>query len=464
MNASDSAKTRILDAIDARRSPLRDYQRPVIEALLSGVSPVVVTMSRQAGKNETAARAIAALLITSSLSNPGSIISAAPSLKVQGPVATKRLAQILDLLPLRYRARGYAVEVGHSQYLVASAHPQAAVVGLTASIALIADEAQDIDPPLWLRKFAPMAASTNAPTWLFGTEWTDQTLLATTRAHARELEKHDGRRRVFQIPWRTVAAEVPAYGAHVRAQIAELGPDHPAIRTQYELLPLAAGGRLLATGLEHLFYGNHPPETRHTQGPYVMAADIAGSATQHGRHDYTAAHVARVIPTATTTRLELVQSVHWRDMPAPDTANRLDALFNAFQPLACTIDATGIGQPIADQLQLRHPGRITPLQITPATKSALIWSLVAAIAGNRIRFYRHDPADEAQTATREQAEAATLAPGASLARAAWTVPGHDDLLTALAILAHTAPPSLPAHTSLIIENADPLDGDRRHEK
>ena len=42
-------------------------------------------------------------------------------------------------------------------------------------------------------------------------------------------------RRVFLVPWDRVAAEVPAYGDYVAAEMARLGDSHPLVRTQYKL-------------------------------------------------------------------------------------------------------------------------------------------------------------------------------------------------------------------------------------
>ena len=50
-----------------------------------------------------------------------------------------------------------------------------------------------------------MAASTNATTVLYGTAWTERTLLAQTIESLRRQEAQDGQRRVFTVPWEQVA-------------------------------------------------------------------------------------------------------------------------------------------------------------------------------------------------------------------------------------------------------------------
>ena len=98
------------------------------------------------------------------------------------------------------------IEVGSARAAFLSADPTANARGETASLLLVCNEAQDVDPAWWHAVFAPMAASTGAPTVFLGTPWTPDTLLAL------ELEAKDGIRRVFRVAWEEVAESVPAYG------------------------------------------------------------------------------------------------------------------------------------------------------------------------------------------------------------------------------------------------------------
>jgi hypothetical protein len=63
-----------------------------------------------------------------------------------------------------------------------SADPESNVVGATASLLLEIDEAQDVSPDTFDKDFRPMAATTNATTVMYGTAWSDDTLLARQRA------------------------------------------------------------------------------------------------------------------------------------------------------------------------------------------------------------------------------------------------------------------------------------------
>ena len=75
-----------------------------------------------------------------------------------------------------------------------------------------------------------------------------------------------------------MAAEVPAYGAHVRARIAQLGADHPFIRTEYCLEPLATEDGLLPARRRARMQGGHPRAHTPTPGTeYALTLDVGGA-------------------------------------------------------------------------------------------------------------------------------------------------------------------------------------------
>jgi len=156
---------------------LRTYQARVLGSLFKAIpgsrgAQFTVMLPRQAGKNEISARLIGGLLAAHG-KRGGSIIICAPTLYPQARISLERTR--LALLA-SVRKVGMAVRVEENtirfQGAVAtflSASPAAHVAGHTASIAIIADEAQDIEADWFDRQFRPMAASTGAPTVLFGT-------------------------------------------------------------------------------------------------------------------------------------------------------------------------------------------------------------------------------------------------------------------------------------------------------
>lgn len=171
----------------ARRPLLRAYQRRVYHSLLAGVlrergATFTVLFPRQAGKNEVSAKLTAALLRLHA-EQGGTVVVCAPTLTPQARISQERLLRALrasvDMLSVKTpsQARDNVVSVGRASAIFLSASPAAHVAGHSASIALIADEAQDIETDWFDRQFRPMAASTAAPTVMFGTPWDGATLL-----------------------------------------------------------------------------------------------------------------------------------------------------------------------------------------------------------------------------------------------------------------------------------------------
>src|SRR5437764_971106 len=87
--------------------------------------------------------------------------------------------------------------------------------------------------------------------WLFARQaGKDETL-------ARALAECDVAGTVFRADWQRVAADVPAYGDHVRGRIAALGATHPFIRTEYGLEELDAAGGLFPPARQAQMRGDH---------------------------------------------------------------------------------------------------------------------------------------------------------------------------------------------------------------
>ncbi|HEY7908983.1 MAG TPA: hypothetical protein VIC60_08905, partial [Thermomicrobiales bacterium] len=250
---------------------LRPYQltpaRAIVHSALAGDgASFAVVFARQAGKDELLAQVIAFLLIRRQRRG-GEIVVAAPSLVPQGQITLRRIADRLAsaslFAPEVETEGGHIVRVGRAAVRFVSAGPMAQARGATASLLLVANEAQDIEPERWDAVFDPMGASTDATTVFAGTVWTRNTLLARQMAQAQEgLRTKDlglcGESKdlvlspqssvLFEADWRAVAREVPAYGARVRRRMAELGEQHPFIRTEYCLQPLDDAGMLFDAG------------------------------------------------------------------------------------------------------------------------------------------------------------------------------------------------------------------------
>jgi hypothetical protein len=442
---------------------LRGYQTPparaIAESVIEGLGrEFVVVFSRQSGKDEMLAQVCAFLLSRYRLTG-GNVIVGLPALRPQGIIARDRLVERLQTPLTRDQVRlreGTIVEVGEASVRFLSAARGANSRGNTASLLLVANEAQDIDPDVWDAVFAPMAAASNATTLFLGTVWSGTTLLARQMRLLAELQRADGVQRVFRVPWHDVAVELPVYGEYVRRQIDLLGEQHPFIRTEYELEELDGAGGLFPAERRSLVQGHFPPQDRADDSGafYALAVDVAGEEEQGNegervrqaqpRKDSTAVAVVR-ITAGQAPAFEVVAWYLW-------TGTRHTILHRRIEHLATivwnvrhvVIDATGVGAGLATFLRESLGERVvTPFIFSSASKSQLAWDFLGMIDSGRFRVFDgqlcRDP-EQARLAAlfMRQMEACryTVLPGPGrLLR--WGVEDgmlHDDLLMAAALV------------------------------
>lgn len=274
-----------------REQPLRAYQSEAARAVMTSVltgqrDQFAVVFSRQAGKDEMLAQLLALLLLRRA-HRGGTVIVAAPTLQPQALISRDRLLERLRAnpltAPLTTTRDRTTIAVGKAKATFLSAARTANARGQTADLALIANEAQDIDPAVWDAVFDPMAASANATTLFLGTVWSKDTLLARQMRHLREQQDSDGRQRLFVMPWQRVAKDVPAYGDRVRARMDQLGERHPFIRTEYFLEELDGENSLFPPHRIAQMQGDHPRQHRATPGKrYALLLDVAGEEESGG--------------------------------------------------------------------------------------------------------------------------------------------------------------------------------------
>src|ERR1700690_1708623 len=165
---------------------MRSYQLEPAKAILQSIRyqqglSFVVIISRQSGKDELAANLKAFLLARFENTEAG-IVEVNPTYKPQTINAIARLERRLSsnlLTKIHWRKRSDFMRLfGMAQVSFLSGDASANVVGAVASTLLIVNEAQDIEPAIYDKNFAPMVASTNATRVFMGTSWTSQTLLA----------------------------------------------------------------------------------------------------------------------------------------------------------------------------------------------------------------------------------------------------------------------------------------------
>lgn len=442
-------------------APLRRYQlapaRAIADSIVAGRGDeFCLVFARQSGKDELLAQLIAWLLARYRRAG-GRVVVGVPAVDPQGRVAIARLTERLRT-PLTRGAepRGYEVALERASVRYLSASQLANPRGQTASLALIANEAQDIDPDIWDARFAPMAASTNATRVYSGTIWTRSGLLWRQIELLRQLEARDGRPRVWFVPWRTVAEENPAYGRYVEGEIAKLGASHPFIRTEYELQPIDGTGGLFPPDRQAQLRGDFPPllaprPIEQVGVVYAATLDVAGEEEEHiegqpvrahnRRRDSSVLTIWRVIPGASReqTRYEAVQRYEWVGLAQTALHDRvLGLLRDTWRAVHVVVDCTGVGAGVASFLARSLGDRsVTQFRFTLASKSQLGWDFVGMIDAGRVKVY-DDDSDITRRFWRQASETTfALLPGpGKLMR--WSVPDpnvHDDLIVSAALVA-----------------------------
>ncbi|HLH61634.1 MAG TPA: hypothetical protein VKV20_08125 [Ktedonobacteraceae bacterium] len=470
--------------------PLYPYQLEIAEAILASIldgkgSIFTVMMARQSGKNQLSAVLEAYLL---ACMPQGTIVKAAPTFTPQIITSRLRLLSLLDTPFTRDRiwtSNGYILGLAPTadpillrnhagpRIMFFSAGPESNVVGATADLLLEIDEAQDVLLEKFNRDFRPMAAVANATTILYGTAWTDHTLLAQQRAANLELEQRTGVRQHFEHDWRTLAAINPAYRTFVQQEIARLGEDHPAIQTQYFLRPISGAGYFLNELQKTLLQGTHAWEDApDSDGCYIAGMDIAGeerpapgtaiasdtlthTSSAGSRRDSTVITIGRVY--YNELDLPCINVVHhqwWTGRPYLEQYAAALALVERWNTRALVIDATGLGAGLASLLSNRlGQERVIPFTFTRPGKSRLAYTLLSLLNSGRLKLYAHNGAPPAiyEEVWKQLRQARYRLPAPEVLDI-YVDPtdGHDDFLISLALLAEALQSLVSPATSTLI--------------
>ncbi len=481
MKYSPDAISRFADRVLGK--PLYPYQSEVAAAILDSIRfekghVFTVMMARQSGKNQLSAVLEAYLLTCMS---QGTIVKAAPTFSPQSINSRLRLLSLLDTSFTRKRvwqSHGHIIGLApqadptlvrtHAgpRVMFFSASPESNVVGATADLLLEIDEAQDVAREKFDRDFRPMASTCNATTILYGTAWSDSTLLAQQRAVNLERQQRTGERLHFEFDWHTLAAINPAYRTFVEQEIARLGEDSLVIQTQYCLRPLNGAGYFLNTLQKTLLQGMHYwEEMPHEDGWYIAGMDVAGearptsgmttSSSASARRDSTVITIGRVCYNELgLPAIEVVHHEWWTGRSHLEQYAATVALVERWGIRSLVIDGTGIGAGLASLLVDRLGAeRVTAFTFSRPSKSRLAYQLLTLLNSGRLKLYE---ATDAPTSIYSEC-------WYQLQHARYRLPapdildfyvdpsdGHDDFLISLALLAEAANTiTAPASSSLV---------------
>jgi len=469
--------------------PLYPYQLEVAEAILASIDSqqgniFTVMMARQSGKNQLSAVIEAYLL---NFREAGTIVKAAPTFTPQIINSRLRLLSLLADESSRDRlwtSNGYIVGLApvddpallraHAgpRVMFYSAAPESNVVGATADLLLEIDEAQDVSHEKFNRDFRPMASTTNATTILYGTAWSDDTLLAQQRATNFALEEHTGRRLHFEYDWHTLAAINPSYRTYVEQEIARLGEEHLAIQTQYFLRPISGAGYLLNPLQRILLQGTHPWEAEPlSEGNYIAGMDVAGEerpvpasalrrsvSTPRRQRDSSILTIGRVhYNTLSLPGIEVVHQQWWTGMSQGDQYAATVALIEHWGIRSLVIDSTGLGEGLSSLLfDNLGKERVTRFTFTRPSKSHLSYQLLSLVNSGRLKLYdpHTAPHNIYQECWHQLCHARYRLPGPDVLDM-YVDPseGHDDFLISLALLCEALDAFTPPAASAMVRPA-----------
>jgi len=472
----------------ARRGSAIDlypYQVEAGDAILNSIRAglgltFVLMFPRQSGKDELLAQLTSYLMRLLS-GRERTIIVVNPTYQPQGLNAIMRLESRLEMNPIthgQYHREGpHTRRLGKCRITFLSGNADSNVVGSTASLLLIVNEAQDIQPQVYDRKFAPMCASRNTTRVLCGTAWTSTTLLARELGRAR-LEEADGIQRVFIQTARDVRSSNPEYGRFVDAEVRRLGRDHPTIRSQFFCETIDAESGMFPPRRMALLAGDqsaqHSPAAG---GVYAFLLDVAGqdeqcmgsagAPLQDPRRDSTALSIVcldfSTLESLGAPTFRVVARRAWQGLSHLTIFGQLKALADTWMPQHIVLDATGTGEGLWALMQRHFPGQVVPFKFTQRSKSELGWRFLGVVETGRLRLCDWDDQVRQQYA----ACRAEILPGPARTLR-WGVPEgrrtpdgelvHDDHLMADALVAvlDRMDWHLPMQARIFNPGADPL--------
>lgn len=309
--------------------PLYPYQEQwaqhVLAAALNGrTETIIVEMPRQSGKNETSAKLEVQLLAGARRARK-TIVKAAPTNKPQTEQSKLRFADLAQQAERRLRryglvfkpSLGYRFECGRAAIAFLSAQVNANVVGATANLLLEIDEAQDVQSAKYYKDFDPMRASTGAPLVMYGTTWTDDTLLERNKQMVLDNPRLG---KAYRVTPDQVAEAMPGYGPFVDAKVAQLGRHHPLVATQYFLEPLQNRGRALPRATLAAMTGTHGRRAQRTDEPLIVAGLDFASA------DESSAELSSLMTTSKRDSTALTIGAAWWDERHDYPELRIDVL------------------------------------------------------------------------------------------------------------------------------------------
>lgn len=414
------------------KRPLRGVQAEIIKRVEKHVAAhdggvVTIQSSRQTGKNETSALLQRRHLWRNQNSlHKSSWIRTAPTHEPQIVNSKKRLEELmrvdrknvighpLFLNKKIQKSEGYIWKLGNATVEFMSSGPHSNVVGATASECLDMDEAHFVDRKKLDEDFMPFVASTNAVTLLWGVAANGLDAIEAYRQVNIENKRLDLNLYYPCDVWMEVN---PIYAAHVNGRVQALGYDHPIIKTQYRLLPVANEGTFLnRRQVESLLNGQHERLAAPIVGrQYEFLIDVAGGneefdpddamksldtdSDESTDTDSTIVWIYEVTQEVAKNNLfpviRLVNMVQWTGVPLPVQEPEIVELIEKWNPMKVTVDGVGVGRHLAESLEQKYGTYIVKKYIANSTTvSEDCFDLLARLNYSAVKMFKDDESKE----------------------------------------------------------------------
>lgn len=257
---------------------LFDYQREVAGRIVESVvlndgATITFLCSRQAGKTESVADTVAALMIllprlakvfpdTLGKFKDGLWVGAfAPTEdqaetlfeRVKDRLTSERAKEILADPEIDDKADAKADRVTlvacGSFIRMQTANPKASIESKSYHV-LVGDESQEIDEFVWNKSISPMGAFYNATSVMTGTPTTHKGVFYKTIAqNKRQQTKRGARKTHFEFDWRACARNNANYGKFIRKEMLRIGEDSDEFQMSYCLRWLLERGMFASAAL-----------------------------------------------------------------------------------------------------------------------------------------------------------------------------------------------------------------------
>lgn len=395
---------------------LYQYQLQPARAILESVRlnqglTFVLMLPRQSGKDELLTHLVIYLMRLLS-DKDRSIVMVNPTYKPQTIQAIQRLERRLHgnlFTRGHWRKRSDFMRlVGNSQVSFLSGDGSASVVGATASLLLVINEAQDISPEVYDKKFAPMAASRNATRLLCGTAWTSHTLLAREKQAALLAQEQDGVQRVFVYSAPDVFKENHRYQTFVEGVLVTHGRNHPLVRSQYFSEEIDQEAGLFNPARRALMQADRPEQVTPLPGQVcAFCLDVAGqdearmqvtddeAPLNNTGRDAVSLSVVDIdlttLETLAAPTYRVVMRRSWVGSNHLQVFGQIKALADIWKPQHFVVDASGVGESMWALLERHFEKQVHPVKFSQVRKSEIGWRFLAIIETGRFRDCVDDP-------------------------------------------------------------------------